>query len=51
MIDKTYMHGYDDYLCFFGSNPNDMADFNAEWELCMVEGWSEIRQAKSYGPA
>jgi hypothetical protein len=30
MIDKTHVHDYDDYLCFFGSNPNDIADFDAE---------------------
>jgi hypothetical protein len=37
MIDKTHVHKYDDYLFFFGSNPDDISDFDAEWELCMGE--------------
>jgi hypothetical protein len=37
MIDKKHVHKYDDYLCFFGSNPNEISDFDAEWELCMGE--------------
>jgi hypothetical protein len=37
MIDKPHSHGFDQYLCFFGTNPNDRKDFGAEIEICLGE--------------
>ncbi len=36
-VPKKHVHKYDDYLFFMGSNPYDMDDMDAEWELCMGE--------------
>jgi len=36
-VPKKHVHKYDDYLFFMGSNPYDLDEMDAEWELCMGE--------------
>ncbi len=36
-VPKKHVHKYDDYLFFMGSNPHDLEEMDAEWELCMGE--------------
>jgi hypothetical protein len=35
MIDQPHNHAFDQYLCFFGTNPDDRKDFEAEIEVCL----------------
>ena len=35
MEDKPMKHDFDQILCFFGSDPKDIFDFEAEVELCL----------------
>jgi hypothetical protein len=37
LLDKPHSHAFDQYLCFFGTNPDDRKDFGAEVELCLGE--------------
>lgn len=37
MIPKPHHHAFDQYLCFFGSNPDKLKEFDAEIELCLGE--------------
>jgi hypothetical protein len=37
MIEKPHSHAFDQYICFFGTNPDDRRDFGAEIELCLGE--------------
>lgn len=37
MRNDPHSHDFDEYLCFFSSNPRDMNDFQAEIELSLGE--------------
>ena len=37
MVAETHVHDFDQYLCFFGSSPNDVTDFDAEIEIYLGE--------------
>ena len=37
MITHPHRHEFDQYLCFFSTNPDDPADFDAEIELSLGE--------------
>ncbi len=37
MVESPHSHAFDQYLCFFGTNPNDRRDFGAEIEMCLGE--------------
>ena len=37
MVNTTHIHDFDEYLCFWGANAEDINDFDAEVELYMGE--------------
>ena len=37
MITQSHQHGFEQYLCFCSTNPDDPADFDAEIELSLGE--------------